>query len=84
MMDPQATCLTPTLCPHPAFGLAEYGQVWYVTRCMLVRLPACEISLKLEARRRRRGRRDGGETKAEMAAMWKEGRPHGGDDEGEQ
>ena len=43
-----------------------------------------------------RWRRDGGEmaaatkaetkaeTKSEMAAMWKEGRPHGGDDEGEQ
>ena len=42
---------------------------------------ATKAETKAETKARRR--RDGGETKAEMEAIWKEGRPHGGDDEGE-
>ena len=43
---------------------------------------ATKAETKAETKTRRR--RDGGEMNAEMGAIWKEGRPHGGDDEGEQ
>ena len=42
---------------------------------------ATKAETKAETKTRRR--RDGGETKAEKGAIWKEGSPHGGDDEGE-
>ena len=42
---------------------------------------ATKAETKPETKTRRR--RDGGETKAEKGAIWKEGSPHGGDDEGE-